>query len=61
MDEKIVYKTMQKEVHLNSLHHKKEKEITKLFHVKIQFKKNKIDFYSILVHKKKPRCRGIGK
>jgi hypothetical protein len=30
-------------VNLSSLHHQEEKEMTKLFHIKIQVKKNKID------------------
>ena len=43
VDEKIVYTSMQKEVKLSSLHHKEEKEMTKLFHINIQVKKTKID------------------
>jgi hypothetical protein len=43
VDEKIAYTSMQKEVNLSSLHHKKEKEMTKLFHIKIQVKKTKVD------------------
>ena len=43
MDEKIVCAEVQKEVNLSSLHHKEEKEITKLFHIKIQIKKTKVD------------------
>jgi uncharacterized protein YydD (DUF2326 family) len=43
VDENIVYTTMQKEVNLSSLHHKEEKEMTKLFHIKIQVKKTKVD------------------
>jgi hypothetical protein len=34
---------MQKEVNLNSLHPKEENEMTKLFHIKIQVKKTKVD------------------
>jgi hypothetical protein len=34
---------VQKEVNLSILHHKEEKETTKLFHIKIQFKKTKVD------------------
>jgi len=35
VDENIVYNTMQNEVNLSSLHSKKEKKITELFHIKI--------------------------
>jgi hypothetical protein len=34
---------VQKEVNVSSLHHKEEKEMTKLFHIKIQVKKTKVD------------------
>jgi hypothetical protein len=34
--------SMQKEVNLSSLHHKEEKEMTKLFYIKIQVKKTKV-------------------
>jgi hypothetical protein len=30
-------------VNLSSLHHKEEKEMRKLFHIKIEVKKNKVD------------------
>ena len=43
VDEKIVCTSVQKEVNLSSLHNKEEKEITKLFHIKIQIKKTKVD------------------
>jgi hypothetical protein len=43
VDENIVYTLVQKEVNLSSLHHKEEKEMTKLFHIKIQVKKTKVD------------------
>ena len=43
MVEKIMYTSMQKEVNPSSLQQQKEKEMTKLFHVKIQVKKTKID------------------
>jgi hypothetical protein len=43
VDENIVYTSVQKEVNLSSLHHQEEKEMTKLFHIKIQVKKTKID------------------
>lgn len=43
MDEKILCIIVQKEVNLSSPHHKEEKEFTKLFHIKIQIKKNKVD------------------
>ena len=36
VDDKIVYTFVQKEVNLSSLHHQEEKEMTKLFHIKIQ-------------------------
>ena len=34
---------MHKEVNLSSLHHQEEKDMTKLFHIKIQVKKTNID------------------
>jgi hypothetical protein len=43
VDEKIVCTSVQKEVNLRSLHHQKVKEMTKLFHIKTQVKKTKID------------------
>jgi hypothetical protein len=43
VDENIVCTSMQKEVNLSSLHHQEEKEMTKIFHIKIQVKKTKID------------------
>jgi hypothetical protein len=48
LDKKIVHTTMQKEVNLSNLHPKENKELTKLFHIKIQIKKTKVDtlFYS---------------
>jgi len=43
-EKKIPHNTIvQKEVSLSSLRHKEEKEMTKLFHIKIQVKKNKVD------------------
>jgi hypothetical protein len=48
VDEKIVRTTMQKEVNLSSFHTKKEKEMTSLFHIKIQVKKT---IHLILVHR----------
>ena len=43
MDEKIVCTSVQKEVNLSSLQQQKEKEMTKLFHIKIHVKKTNID------------------
>jgi hypothetical protein len=43
VDETIVCTTIHKEVNLSSVHHQEEKEMTKLFHIKIKFKKTKID------------------
>lgn len=43
VDEKIVCTSVQKEVSLSSLQQQEEKEMTKLFHIKIQVKKTKID------------------
>jgi hypothetical protein len=50
VDENIVCTSMQKEVNLSILHHQEEKEMTKLFHIKIQVKKTKIDALFDLVH-----------
>jgi hypothetical protein len=35
VDENIVCTSMQKEVNMSSLHHQEEKEMTKIFHIKI--------------------------
>ena len=43
LDENIVYTLLQKEVNLSILHHKEDKEIKKLFHMKIHIKKIKVD------------------
>jgi hypothetical protein len=43
VDEKIVCTSVQKEVNLSNLRHRKEKEMTKLFHIETQVKKTKID------------------
>ena len=43
VDEKIVCTSVQKEVNLSSLQQQEEKEINKLFHIKIQVKKTKVD------------------
>jgi hypothetical protein len=43
VDGNIVCTSMQKEVNLSNLHHQEEKEMNKLFHIKIQVKKTKID------------------
>lgn len=40
---KMYATTVHKEVNLSSLHHSYENDITKLFHIKIQFNKNKVD------------------
>ena len=42
VDENIFYTSMQKEVNLSIFHHWEEKEMTKLFHIKIHVKKTKI-------------------
>ena len=42
MDENIFCAEVQKGVNLSSLHHKEEKEINKLFHIKIQIKKTRV-------------------
>jgi hypothetical protein len=39
----ILRESVQKEVNLSSLHHQEKKEMTKLFHIKIQVKKTKTD------------------
>jgi hypothetical protein len=41
--QKIACTSVPKEVNLSSLHCKEEKEMKKLFHVKIQVKKTKVD------------------
>jgi hypothetical protein len=43
VDEKIVCTSVQKEANLSSLCHKEEKEMTKLFYIKIQVKTTKVD------------------
>jgi hypothetical protein len=43
VDENIFYMSLQKEVNMSSLHHQEGKEMIKLFHIKIQVKKTKID------------------
>ena len=43
MDGRIVCTSLQKEVNLSSLYHQEEKEMTNLFHIKIQVKNTKID------------------
>jgi hypothetical protein len=43
VDENIACKLVQKEVNMSILHHQEEKEMTKLFHIKNQVKKTKID------------------
>ena len=43
VDEKIIDTSIQREVNLSSLQQQEEKEMTKLFHIKIQVKKTKID------------------
>jgi hypothetical protein len=50
VDENIACTSMQNEVKLCILHHKEEKEMKKVFHIKIQVKKTKVDslFNSIL-------------
>ena len=42
VDENIFCAEVQKGVNLSSLHHKEEKEINKLFHIKIQIKKTRV-------------------
>jgi hypothetical protein len=43
VDENIVCTYVKNKVNLSILHHQEEKELTKLFHIKIQVKKTKID------------------
>jgi hypothetical protein len=43
VDDNIVCISVQKKVNLSILHHQEEKEMTKLFHIKIQVKKIEID------------------
>jgi len=43
VDENIGCTIVLKEVNMCSLHHKEEKEMKKLFHIKIQFKNTKAD------------------
>jgi hypothetical protein len=43
VDENIVCTSVQKEVNLSNLHHQEEKEMTMLFHIKIQVRKTNID------------------
>jgi hypothetical protein len=43
VDEKSFCTTVQTEVNLDRLHQKEEKEMMKLFHIKNQIKKNKVD------------------
>jgi hypothetical protein len=43
VDENIFYTSWQKEVNLSGLHHKEEKQMIKLFHIKIQVKNTKVD------------------
>jgi len=43
MDEKVICTSLKKEVNLSSLQQHEEKEMTKLFHIKIQVKKTNID------------------
>ena len=43
MDSNIVCTSVPKEVNLSSIHHQEEKEMTNLFHIKIQVKRIKID------------------
>jgi hypothetical protein len=38
VDENIFFTSMHKDLNISSLHHKKEKELKKLFHIKIQVK-----------------------
>jgi hypothetical protein len=46
VDEKIVYTIVQKELNWSSLLRKEEKEMTKLFHIKILVKKTKVNALS---------------
>ena len=43
VDDNIVHISVQKEVNLSSLQQQEEKEMTKLFHIKIKLKKTNID------------------
>jgi hypothetical protein len=43
LDENIVCTSMYMEVNLTIFHHKEDKEVTKLFHIKIQVKNTKVD------------------
>jgi hypothetical protein len=43
VDESIAFTIVQQEVNMSSLHQSEEKEITKLFHIKIQVNKTKVD------------------
>ena len=43
MDENIVYTSLYTEVNLSIFHHKEEKEMEKLFHIKIEIKKTNVD------------------
>jgi len=45
VDEKIICTSVQKEVNLSSLQQQEEKEMTKLFHIKIQVKKTEINAF----------------
>jgi hypothetical protein len=42
VDENIVCTSVKKDVNLSILYHKEEKEMKKLFHINIQFKKTKV-------------------
>ena len=41
---------VQREVNMSNLHNNEEKEMEKLFHVKIKFKKTMVDAYLMLVY-----------
>jgi hypothetical protein len=43
VDENIVCAYIHREVNLSRIHHQEEKDMTNLFHIKIQVKKTKID------------------
>jgi len=43
VDDNIVGTLVQQEVNLSCIHHQEEKEMTKLFHIKIQVNNTKID------------------
>jgi hypothetical protein len=43
VDENISFTLVQKALNLSSLRHKEEKEMKKLFHIKVQFKKTKVN------------------